>query len=34
MVERKPKEGGTPFWGCVNFGKTRCRFRLYTAADR
>ena len=34
MAERKPKEGGTPFWGCVNYGKTRCRFKLYTVSDR
>jgi len=34
MAERKPKEGGTPFWGCVNYGKTRCRFKLYMASDR
>ena len=34
MVERQPKEGGTAFWGCVNYGKTRCRFKLYAASDR
>lgn len=34
MVERKPKEGGTPFWGCVNYGKTRCRSKLYMASER
>lgn len=34
MVERQPKEGGAAFWGCVNYGKTRCRFKLYAATQR
>lgn len=34
MLERQSKEGGTAFWGCVNYGKTRCRFKLYAATDR
>lgn len=34
MLERQPKGGGAAFWGCVNYGKTRCRFKLYTVSDR
>ncbi len=34
MIERQPKTGGAAFWGCVNYGKTRCRFKLYTVSDR
>jgi restriction system protein len=34
MVERQPKEGGNPFWGCANFGRTRCRSRINMSADR
>ena len=34
MVERQPKEGGAAFWGCVNYGKMRCRFKLYVGSDR
>jgi len=34
MVERQPKEGGSAFWGCVNYGKTRCRFKLFAVAER
>ena len=29
MVSRKPKLGGKPFWGCVNYPK--CRTKLYQA---
>lgn len=28
MVVREPKDGGALFWGCVNFGKLRCRSRI------
>jgi restriction system protein len=31
MTERNPKGGGAAFWGCTNYGKTRCRFKLYSA---
>lgn len=34
MVERQPKDGGAGFWGCANYGKTRCRFKLYATSDR
>jgi restriction system protein len=33
MIERQPKSGGAAFWGCVNYGKTRCRFKIYTASS-
>lgn len=33
MTERNPKGGGAAFWGCTNYGKTRCRFKLYTAVS-
>ena len=29
MVARKPKLGGKPFWGCVNYPK--CKMKLYVA---
>jgi restriction system protein len=32
MIDRKPKGGGAAFWGCVNYGKTRCRFKLYASS--
>lgn len=35
MVVREPKEGGALFWGCVNFGKLRCRTKMQLrAAER
>lgn len=34
MVERQPKSGGAAFWGCANYGKTRCHFKLNATSDR
>jgi len=35
MVVREPKDGGAFFWGCVNFGKLRCRSKIQLrAAER
>jgi restriction system protein len=28
MVQRQPKDGGTPFWGCANFAKLRCMNKM------
>ncbi len=33
MIDRRPKAGGPAFWGCVNYGKTRCRFKLYVSSE-
>lgn len=34
MVERQPKDGGTPFWGCTNFAKLRCMNKMQMAGKR
>lgn len=34
MVERQPKDGGVPFWGCANFAKLRCMNRMQMAGKR
>lgn len=31
MVERQSKDGASSFWGCANFGRTRCRSTMKVA---